>query len=346
MNHIPFPEINQFHQTKKLIHSKSQFVGLDANGDPVYDSSKTLPKIDYVATTKSHGTNAAIQILGNQVVTQSRSRIITSEDDNVGFAAWVNTFSVDVWIKIKSEILKANNLSNKDLIIYGEWCGKGINAGCAVHQLEKMFVIFAAKETYEEAPWLDLSSVDLSSFNEYKTFNIFQFGSWRFSINYNDPVDVAEKVNKIIELTLEIEKECPIGKFFGVSGVGEGLVAVPVTKEWNSSRYWFKSKGSEHSKSRVKKLPTQNVEKVKDIQDYVSRNVSEERLTQAWNWLKENKKPQDRTSTSDFLRWMVNDIEKEEKDQREASGLTEKDVNSAISHASRNWFFQKVDSQL
>lgn len=342
-----FPSIEQFRNVVKNVQHRIQWVGVDTNGDSVYDNGRVLPVIDFIATTKIHGSNHVIQVFKDKIVTQSRSRTILPEDDNNGAAKFSYDLDLSVWKAIKASILVTNHIyDDPDLVIYGEWCGKGINAGCAIHQLEKMFVIFAAKVVSEEdSGWLDLSNVDLVRFNEYRVFNIFQFGSWKFQINFGDSVDLAEKVNKIVELTLEIEKECPVGKFFGVSGVGEGVVVCPTSKEWNSSRYWFKSKGELHAKSHVRKLATVNIEKVASIQEYVKNHVNEERLTQAWNWLAENKKKQDKTSTPDFLRWVVSDVEKEEKDEREASGLTEKDVNAAISRAARDWFFKKIDSQ-
>lgn len=342
-----FPSIEQFKNVVRNVRHRSQFAGLDTNGEEIYDSSRPLPIIDFVATTKIHGSCHGIQVFDNQIVTQSRQRIITPEDDNNGAAKFSYALDFSIWKAIKYSILVTNHLyDNPDLVIYGEWCGKGINAGCAIHQLEKMFVIFAAKLISEEdSGWLDLSNVDLVRFNQERIFNIFQFGSWKFQINFGDPVDLAEKVNKIVELTLEIEKECPVGRFFGISSIGEGLVLCPTSKEWNSSRYWSKSKGELHAKSHVRKLATVDVEKVASVQEYVKNHVNEERLTQAWNWLQENKKPLDRKSTQDFLRWVVTDVEKEERDEREASGLTEKDVNAAISRVARDWFFKKIDSQ-
>ena len=59
--HIPFPKIPRFSKRKLLI------------------------------TEKIDGTNACIRIYGDgEIVLQSRNRIISTEYDNYGFAAWVN----------------------------------------------------------------------------------------------------------------------------------------------------------------------------------------------------------------------------------------------------------------
>ena len=34
--------------------------------------------------------------------------------------------------------------------VFGEWCGKGIQKGVAINQLEKMFIIFELKLSYDD----------------------------------------------------------------------------------------------------------------------------------------------------------------------------------------------------
>lgn len=340
MKHLSFPSIEQFRHVQKNIQIKSQFVGLNDNLEAIYDSSKPLPIVDFVATVKTHGTNHGIQIFGDKIVTQSRSRIITPEDDNNAASKWSFSIDLPIWQAIKSTILVSNRIDDSlDLVIYGEWCGKGINAGCAIHNVDRFFVIFAAKViSDEDSGWLDLSNVDLVRFNQYRIFNVFQFGSWKFSINFNNPIDVAEKVNKISELTLEIEKECPVGRFFGVSGVGEGVVLAAQGSEWNSSKYWMKSKGNLHSKSKIKKLATINIDKIKSIQDFLDKYVDEERLQQGLDTLKDIHKDVDQKQTGDFLKWVVNDIRKEELDTITENQFIDREINSAISRRAREWF--------
>lgn len=65
-------------------------------------------------TEKINGTNACIIIDGGAVVgVQSRKRLITPEDDNYGFAAWVAANEEEL-------------LSLGDGYHYGEWAGEGI----------------------------------------------------------------------------------------------------------------------------------------------------------------------------------------------------------------------------
>lgn len=81
-----------------------------------------------IVTEKIDGTNAAIIIENGEIAAQSRTRIITPEKDNFGFARWV--------------------YDNKDTLIntlgegrhFGEWWGSGIQRGYNLK--EKRFSLF------------------------------------------------------------------------------------------------------------------------------------------------------------------------------------------------------------
>lgn len=66
-----------------------------------------------VITEKIDGTNAQIIIKGSQIAAASRSRLITPEDDNFGFAKWVNDN--------RDELLELGDGHH-----FGEWWGQGI----------------------------------------------------------------------------------------------------------------------------------------------------------------------------------------------------------------------------
>lgn len=95
---------------------------------------KPWPKIarlnrDIIVTEKIDGTNAAIGVTEEgEVYAQSRSRIITPQDDNFGFAAWVERHAEDLL-----EVLPPG-------IHFGEWWGKGIQRGYG--QTAKRFSLF------------------------------------------------------------------------------------------------------------------------------------------------------------------------------------------------------------
>lgn len=74
-------------------------------------------------TEKINGTNACIIIRDGEIVgMQSRKRLITPEDDNHGFAAWVRDYACDL-------------IALGDGYHYGEWAGPGIQKN--PHSLDK-----------------------------------------------------------------------------------------------------------------------------------------------------------------------------------------------------------------
>lgn len=93
-----------------------------------------FPKIkrlsrDVVITEKLDGTNASVYISddGTEVIAGSRTRWITSEDDNFGFAKWV--------VANKDELLKLGPGHH-----FGEWWGQGIQRNYGLK--EKRFSLF------------------------------------------------------------------------------------------------------------------------------------------------------------------------------------------------------------
>jgi hypothetical protein len=91
------------------------------NQDEVQEMTefKAFPKIprlnrEMVVTEKIDGTNVCVVVDGDKVSAQSRNRIITSDDDNYGFAAWVQMNSPALAVALG------------DGYHYGEWWGQGI----------------------------------------------------------------------------------------------------------------------------------------------------------------------------------------------------------------------------
>ena len=95
------------------------------------------PKITYRAKIKLDGTNGGVQIFTDgTVAVQSRSQIITLENDNLGFAAWVSQ-NIDFFAALASA---------EHATIFGEWCGKGIQKRTAVSECDrKIFAVFAVQ---------------------------------------------------------------------------------------------------------------------------------------------------------------------------------------------------------
>jgi hypothetical protein len=100
-----------------------------------------IPRLEnekYFITEKIDGTNACVIIdeEGN-FGCQSRSRLITPEDDNYGFAKWA--------YENKEELLKMGPGHH-----YGEWWGQGVQRGYDLQ--EKRFSLFNTKRWNSDNP--------------------------------------------------------------------------------------------------------------------------------------------------------------------------------------------------
>lgn len=345
---IKFPSIEQFRNVVRHIRSHTQYVGKDEDGNAIYDQSRALPTLKFRGTVKLHGTNVGIvyDVATDSFTYQSRERVLSLTQDNAGFMLhqmknepiWrdvVNQAMSEIWIP---------HVPIKKVAIFGEWCGQGIQKGVALSQLPKMFVVFAVKAvlTDDTTHWLPIGDFDIH-LPEFGVFNIDTFPTWEIDIDFKFP-EIAQ--NKMIEITDAVEAECPVGKYFGVSGIGEGVVWTCVETDCPDSGTWFKVKGEKHSVSKVKTLAAVDVEAVATLKAFVDSVVTEARLEQGLdNLVREQLKPLEMTSMGDFIRWVYNDVVKEESDTIVASGIDQKKVGSAVANVARPWFVRKINDQ-
>ena len=179
--------------------------------------------------------------------------------------------------------------------------------------------------------------------NEANIYNIYMFPTFELDIDFQDP-QLAQ--NKLVEITNQVEAECPVGKHFGVSGIGEGVVWKGIhTTELGDTPIMFKVKGERHSSSKVKTLAEIDPVKLENTNKFVEYAVTENRLEQGFNYLKENNIEISVKSTGAFLKWVMGDIVKEESDVLIENGLSVKDISSKASNAARTWFMAQLDKE-
>ena len=313
--HIAFPEIQQFRNTIRTVRERAEH-----DGAP-------LPVLTFIGSVKLHGTNASVVFPheGGHYV-QSRSQIITPEQDNAGFARWVEA-NYDLF----------KRLENSGVAVYGEWCGQGIQKGVAISQVPKQFIVFAIR-SLPSGTWLNRAGVCLLIGDGLKC--IYDYPTWTLDIDFSKP---EESQNKLVELTTAVETECPVGKAFGVSGVGEGIVWWPVPNEnFNTHGLVFKVKGEKHSESKVKTLAAVDVEKLESIKELVDTILTEHRLEKKLESLKEQGVSFDIKSTGAFLKLVGSDIWKEEADTIAASGLKDGEVMGAVQKKAKQWWMEQL----
>src|ERR1700744_3145841 len=96
--HISFPSIEQFRNVIRDVKDRANYHGIP------------LPELEFVGTVKLHGTNASVTIDTDtgELWAQSRSNVITPENDNAGFARFV-----------QEKALEFRALINSARMIYG-----------------------------------------------------------------------------------------------------------------------------------------------------------------------------------------------------------------------------------
>jgi hypothetical protein len=337
---IQMSSIPQFRNVVIDISNKTRFSGIDENGQALYNNAP-LPTLKFIGTVKLHGTNASICFNGDSVWAQSKENIISPEKDNAGFATFVHK-NLEY---IKKVFLSVYPFGVAEICIYGEWAGKGIQKGVAISEIEKTFFMFGYKYRllYEDFYRWGENTDFLEKFvdKEKRFESVFNFKTYEIEIDFNNP---SLFQNKMIEMTEEVDKLCPIGEAFGVVGHGEGIV-------WNcfyqDSLLSFKVKGESHSKSKIKTLKPVDDAKEQTKIDFANYACPTWRLEQMYNETFDfmNGGLGDIKKMGDFLRALNQDILKEELDILAEKDLTMKDVGFLISKIGREYFIERLNEQ-
>jgi hypothetical protein len=145
---VGWPEIGQYRNAVKAIQNRVSWNGTDAEGKPVFDRTRKMPVLKFIGTVKIHGTNGGVikNLETGVIICQSRSREISVESDNAGFAFFCKTRD-NSFEKLFSYI-ESNTRSDKKIkkiAIFGEFFGNGIQKGVAVSELSKKFAIFSIR---------------------------------------------------------------------------------------------------------------------------------------------------------------------------------------------------------
>lgn len=338
-----FPKIGQF---RNVVDEVRYHYGKD---------NASAPTISFTGTVKLHGTNAGVGWdFQGPLIPQSRKRVITVDNDNAGFAKFVvaQEKQIKAIMKKIADLYPPENPSDV-LFIYGEWCGKGIQAKVAIAELEPRLVLFNAayrtniKDAQGESvkQWVSreiLCQVATSA----PIYCIYDFPYWTRNITFKQP-ELGQMQNDIGKLTLAVENECPVAKAFGVSGLGEGIVwtgSFTSPHDGKQHNLRFKVKGEKHSATKVKTLVAVDVEKLKSVQEFITYAATDNRMEQGFDELftKTETKPTMK-NMGEFIKWVRNDIVAEEADTMKASHIEDKDIGKIIAKVARAWFQKKLD---
>lgn len=335
---IKFPSIDQFKNVIKQVSNSTRYVGLDSDNNPIFDHTKKLPTLEFTASVKVHGTNASIRLDSDgEYSAQSRERILSLDADNVGFYVYSQQHK-DFFLKLLNQYIRDYDSA----IIYGEWAGKGIQKGVAVSEIEKTFFIFGIKTIKDDVfeKWHPLNSIlNVSELHDHNAFLISEFPTWTIQIDFDNP-EMSQ--NQLVKMCLDVEAECPVGKAFGVSGIGEGVVLTHHSDKYR--RLCFKVKGEAHSMSKVKTLAPVDEESFRKAKDFANNFVTTARLEQGISVLSSEKllDMSDPKNIGAFLKWVSGDVFKEEESNIIANNLDPKKVAKEIQTIARKWFLGRV----
>ncbi len=152
-----------------------------------FKSFGKIPRIEQLnmcITQKIHGTNAQLLIHrdeNNNVLVNagSRTRWLTPDDDNYGFAGWVE--------RNKEELIEKLGEGRH----YGEWCGKGINSGEGLPI--KTLVLFEWWKFYEV-----LSPDRIYLMNNVRTVPLLYTGDFSYEVIDNIMLDLKTNGSKLL----------------------------------------------------------------------------------------------------------------------------------------------------
>ncbi len=321
--HIPFPKIRDFNNFIKEITLK---------GD-----NRLIP---ITSTIKIHGSNAGIIVKNESIICQSRNRILTLEHDNCGFFSFVHS-RIESINTIIAQIRGITNCKPDDTIkIFGEICGSNIQKNVALCQLPKMFVIFAVKINDE---WNDLNLFENVKDEQNNIYNILRAPTHELIVDTNN---IKKTFNELIELTTQVNNQCPFAKTFGVDGIGEGLVFR--CKNISTSRLWFKVKGEDHCATKTKVLKNSKIDSfvTKELFEFTEMTVTDVRLNQGIEYLNEMNFDIIPKNTSVFIKWIVDDIFDEDADKIDELNITESIIKREIAKKASNWFKEYIINTL
>lgn len=353
MQFVNFGSIGQF---RDIISSVKRYCTMNA---------LPLPTLEFVGSVKLHGTNGGMvyQQSTDGFSVQSRERILTpgKATDNFGFAKYV--YNNEQYFKGFLDFV-SDHFDNDIVGLYGEWAGCGICSGkSAIATLtdKKFFAFriallnsFDVTEDGRQDVKRHLTNVEVTRMFQlyeeitghkpacYIIFDTTKFPVQKISIDFSDPIQVQ---NQLVDLTIAVETECPVAKYFGLEGIGEGIV-------WEcfvQHEIVFKVKGEKHSASKVhtvKEIAAVDIAIHNSMLEFARDVVSQNRLEQGVVKMSEMGHPLSSQSTSHYIKWVTGDVVKEEGDTIAANGFDVKKLTPMIVEIARNFWFKYLKEQI
>lgn len=327
---IGWPSIELLHHVRAGVRAASEVQNLPP------------PRVRYRAKVKLDGTNAAVQVHpSGRVLAQSRSQVLDGAADNMGFGSWVAANSAYF----------AGLAGPEPLVVFGEWCGSGIQKRAAIsHIARKIFVVFALQlgDGMSAPARLELEPARLREvLPEHRDVFVLPWLESTFEIDFGDDEQARIEAERISAEVERIETVDPwVAATFGVQGVGEGIVLYPhlsgaaVVDRQRLSELMFKAKGEKHQAVRQKRAAQLEPEVARGVDAFVELVLAEARLEQGLAEACQGRPEMPKVGA--FLKWIGVDVQKECGAELAAAGLTWEQVNRSISARARSWFMRRL----
>jgi hypothetical protein len=352
MHHVKWPSIESFHNVRKAIAKYPHIC-------------KDRFKVTYRGKIKLHGTNACVQIVAHDngappemdVLAQSRTAILDINHDNAGFAAWVQktekNWKAVIWHfvrKVANNFVPGSRVQS--VCFFGEWCGKGIQKGTAINNIEgKILAIFGVMivTDKQELPiFISDPATILMFLPTVPDTYVLPFLDEGITIDFSKSADELQETVALINERVDAVEKCDpwVKETFGAEGIGEGIVYYPVSSvhagRESFSNLSFKAKGEKHKVVRQKKAVQVDPETAASISDFAELVLTDARLEQG---VTEGCGGEyDTKKIGPFIGWVTKDVNKECQSELEASGLTWKQVSKVVSARARTWYMQKIET--
>lgn len=346
---LKYPSIDQFKHTVQNVRRTVNHFNLDQN----------QVEIEFTGTVKLHGTNASILLVksedGNfKYQVQSRTNILSIDQDNYGFCQYALKHE-DFYSKVLNSLLNTLPDESKDKVlaigVYGEYAGKGVQKSVAISEVDKFFAPFdiAIFSTTDNPEKLSTTYLPVESLNEFnnpdvRCYPVSLIEPYKVKLKLSD---VYELSNVLQDLTLKVEEECPFAKqVFNVSGIGEGVVWKSEPNEHIKDRLVFKVKGEKHAVSKVKTLAPVDFQAIKAYEEAADCYCTDNRLFQGLQSMQEMRIERTLENISEYIKWVQQDIWKEEQDEIQANDLVWKKLTGYIAKRAVKYYKEHLNDDL
>jgi hypothetical protein len=335
---IKFTHIEALHNVVRVVSARRK-------------TGVSIERVAYRGRVKLHGSNAGVVVDGDQLIPQSRNRVLTLGEDNYGFAAFVlDPVRSEGIRELAFHMRAALGLSStQPLALFGEWIGPGLQSRVALCKLPaRQWVLFAvAVQDGEHVRYFNLPSLLYSAYAGLSIFSLTDVDEYQVTIDFRSRELIESVAAVIAEITSAVEQHCPWAARFGIDGIGEGLVWTPMGEHAGDVELFFKSKGEQHKGVAGERKPRVLVspQALAGVAAFVDHAVTPDRLQQGLDALREQGLAAEMRNLGTFLKWVGGDVQRECAAELEVSGLDWKSVAKAVNERAKTRFIQATQER-